>query len=136
MSFWTISTRGFAEAFASVWAAITIIGLSVGGTMVMRKFHNSFSVGFFLGSVVATAQFFLLLSLIYFGYAADRQARNKSGTEDIIQGLTCLAQSSLLWIFAAILGAQHRSAFGSESSVLVDAESPTKSEYDPPLAMK
>jgi len=135
MSFWTISTRGFAEAFASVWAAITIIGLSVGGTMVMRKFHNSFSVGFFLGSVVATAQFFLLLSLIYFGYAADRQALNKSGTEDIIQGLTCLAQSALLCIFAAILGT-HRSAFGSESSVLRDAEFPTKSEYDPPLAMK
>lgn len=73
-------------------------------------------------------------TISYFGYAADRQAMNKSGTEDIIQGLTCLTQSALLCIFAAILGA-HRSGFGSENSVLQDAESPNKSEYDPPLAM-
>jgi hypothetical protein len=47
LSFWTVSTRTTPEAFSSVWSTVVLIALSVGGTMVMRKFHNSFFTGFF-----------------------------------------------------------------------------------------
>lgn len=33
--------------------------------MIMRKFHNSMAVGFFMGGVVSTSQMFFLLFLMY-----------------------------------------------------------------------
>jgi len=71
----------------------------------------------------------------YFGYAADRLAQNKSGIEDVLQGLICFTLTALLLIFALILGA-HRSAFGNDSGVLVDTDASATSEYDPPIVMK
>lgn len=59
------STRMASEGFASFWSALMLIVLSIGGTMIMRKFHNSFAVGFFMGSVVAMSQLFFLLFLVY-----------------------------------------------------------------------
>lgn len=47
-----------------MWSGIMLMFLSIGGTMIMRKFHNSFAVGFFMGSVVAMSQLFLLLFLV------------------------------------------------------------------------
>jgi hypothetical protein len=38
--------------------------LSIGGTMIMRKFHNSMAVGFFMGGVVAMSQLFFMLFLM------------------------------------------------------------------------
>jgi hypothetical protein len=56
--------RPKAEAFASIWSAVMLCCLSIGGTMIMRKFHNSMAVGFFMGSVVAMSQMFFLLFLM------------------------------------------------------------------------
>lgn len=64
MSLLVTSTRVFSEGFAALWSGIMLMFLSVGGTMIMRKFHNSFAVGFFMGSVVAMSQLFLLLFLV------------------------------------------------------------------------
>lgn len=64
MSLLVTSTRVFSEGFAALWSGIMLLFLSVGGTMIMRKFHNSFAVGFFMGSVVAMSQLFLLLFLV------------------------------------------------------------------------
>jgi hypothetical protein len=36
----------------------------VGGTMIMRKFHSSLAVGFFMGCVVAMSQLFFMLFLV------------------------------------------------------------------------
>ena len=56
--------KSFSEVFASFWSAVMLVALSIGGTMIMRKFHNSMAVGFFMGSVVAMAQMFFFLSLM------------------------------------------------------------------------
>jgi len=107
MSLWVISNRTAAEGFSSIWAAIMMIMLSVGGTMIMRRFHNSIAVGFFLGSIVATSQLFFLLFLIYLGYAGDRRAIRSEAGEENFMAFICFVQSILLCSFAAILGA-HR----------------------------
>ena len=64
MSFAVTGTRGLAEGFMSIWSAVLLLMLSIGGTMIMRKFHNSMAVGFFMGGVVSMAQFFFFLSLL------------------------------------------------------------------------
>ena len=69
--------------------------------MVMRKFHNSFFTGLFIGGIVATSQYFFLLSLIYAGYSADRRYLGLSGAEDAFQSFVSLAQAVLLGSFAA-----------------------------------
>jgi hypothetical protein len=64
MSFAVMGTRPISEGFASFWSALMLCILSIGGTMIMRKFHNSMAVGFFMGSIVAMSQLFFLLFLV------------------------------------------------------------------------
>ena len=64
MSCVLMGTRSFAEGFTSVWSAFMLLALSIGGTMIMRKFHNSMAVGFFMGGVVAMSQMFFFLSMV------------------------------------------------------------------------
>jgi hypothetical protein len=64
MSCAVMGTRSLAEGFTSVWSAFMLLALSIGGTMIMRKFHNSMAVGFFMGGVVAMSQLFFFLSLM------------------------------------------------------------------------
>lgn len=119
MTFWTVSTRGSYESFSSMWSCLLIVGLCVGGTMVMRRYHTSIAVGLFMGSVVATAQLFFLLFLIYLGYASDRRSQGLNTFSETLSAFFCLVQCILLGSFAAILGA-HRSQIldkPSETSV-------------------
>ena len=39
-------------AFAGMWTIILTVALSVGGTLVMRKYQSTMAIGFFLGVVV------------------------------------------------------------------------------------
>jgi hypothetical protein len=64
MSFAVMGTRPFSEGFASFWSAAMLCLLSIGGTMIMRKFHNSMAVGFFMGGVVSISQMFFVLFLM------------------------------------------------------------------------
>jgi hypothetical protein len=64
LSFVVMSTRSLGEGFAATWSAIMLLVLSIGGTMIMRKFHNSMAVGFFMGCVVAMSQLFFMLFLM------------------------------------------------------------------------
>lgn len=64
MSFAVMGTRSLAEGFMSIWSAFMLLALSIGGTMIMRKFHNSMAVGFFMGGVVAMSQLFFFLSML------------------------------------------------------------------------
>ncbi|GAX18164.1 hypothetical protein FisN_25Hh147 [Fistulifera solaris] len=100
--------RPFAECFASVWSALLLCVLSVGGTMIMRKFHNSLAVGFFLGGVVASSQLFFMLFLFFMGYGKDLRNHGMSSKAETMMSLFSLVQSILLGSFAAILAA-HRS---------------------------
>jgi len=74
----------------------------------MRKFQSSFAVGFFMGSVVAASQMFLLMFLILVGYTEDRLNNDLPVDGERLNGFVCLVQALLLASFAAILAA-HRS---------------------------
>lgn len=76
--------------------------------MIMRKFHNSIAVGFFMGTVVAGAQMFLMLFFIFSGLVDDRIERGLSAREERLSALLCFIQSLLLGSFATVL-AMHRS---------------------------
>ncbi|GKY96456.1 hypothetical protein MPSEU_000605100 [Mayamaea pseudoterrestris] len=147
MSFCVMGTRSFSEGFASFWSAIMLCVLSIGGTMIMRKFHNSMAVGFFMGGIVSTSQLFFLLFLMYLGYVKDQRTANVSSKMDSIMAFFSLIQSVLLGSFAAILAA-HRSEILDQPSNAVmtmmdemhglppqhqgTAISQESSEYDPP----
>lgn len=85
----------------------------------MRKFQNSVAVGFFMGSVVAASQMFLLIFLILFGYIEDRLDNEMSVDGERLNGFVCLVQSILLGSFAAILAA-HRSEILDQKISLED----------------
>jgi hypothetical protein len=105
----------------------------------MRKFHNSFFTGLFIGGIVATSQYFFLLSLIYAGYSADRRYLGLSGAEDAFQSFVSLAQAVLLGSFAFLLTA-HRTEIMDRNSSLHNGGEKTDefqeveedSSYDPP----
>lgn len=59
-----MGNRTGSEGFAAFWSAAMLCALSIGGTMIMRKFHNSMAVGFFMGAVVSMSQLFFLLFLV------------------------------------------------------------------------
>lgn len=103
-----INVRSSAEEFDCIWAALTLCALVVGGTMVMRSYHSSMAIGFFLGAVVGSSCLFFLLFLLFQGYALDQQMEVLSNHEEHIMSTFCIIQSILLVIFASILGA-HRS---------------------------
>eukprot|EP00580_Thalassiosira_gravida_P008152 CAMPEP_0201649238 /NCGR_PEP_ID=MMETSP0493-20130528/39048_1 /ASSEMBLY_ACC=CAM_ASM_000838 /TAXON_ID=420259 /ORGANISM="Thalassiosira gravida, Strain GMp14c1" /LENGTH=129 /DNA_ID=CAMNT_0048125073 /DNA_START=125 /DNA_END=514 /DNA_ORIENTATION=- len=103
-----MSSRGGTEAFVSMWSSIVLLILCVGGTVIMRKFQSSVAVGFFMGSVVAASQMFLLVFLILFGYIEDRLENDMPVDGERLNGFVCLVQAVLLGSFAAILAA-HRS---------------------------
>lgn len=64
MAVFIMGSKGFSEGFVSFWSAAMLFALSIGGTMIMRKFHNSMAVGFFMGGVIAMAQMYFFLSLV------------------------------------------------------------------------
>jgi len=107
----------------------------------MRKFHSSFYTGLFIGGVVATAQYFFLLSLIYGGYAKDRQNSSMSGAEDMIQSIVSFSQAVLLGSFALLLTA-HRTEIMDRNSTINNGDQSVNSvefmeveddaSYDPP----
>lgn len=147
ISLWVVSTRSPAEGFACMTSSLLLVGLSVGGTMIMRKFHNSIAVGLFMGSIVAGSQLFFFLFLIYLGYSNDLKTMyNISPTVENTMAFLSLSQSILLGSFALILGAHRteildsrRAGGGSDGSVLSDGDSMQSIEsrevsgYAPPL---
>jgi uncharacterized membrane protein len=108
LSFAVMGRRPLSEAFASIWSALLLCTLAIGGTMIMRKFHNSLAVGFFMGGIVAASQLFFLLALLFIGYAKDQKFSGSSNKEEAFMAVFALVQSVLLGSFAIILAA-HRS---------------------------
>lgn len=49
---------------------LLLIGLSVGGSLVMRKYRTSLAVGFFLGVVTIMSQTMLVLFAVFAGRAS------------------------------------------------------------------
>ena len=108
------------ECFASLWSAILLCMLSIGGTMIMRKFHNSLAVGFFMGGIVATSQLFFLLFLLFIGYGKDQVAMGMSAKEEGFMAFCALAVSVLLGSFGAILAAHRSEILEKPGSAVMD----------------
>jgi hypothetical protein len=121
MSFAIMGRRPANEVFASFWSAVMLFLLSIGGTMIMRKFHNSMAVGFFMGSVCTCSQMFFSLSLVYIGYGEDQELAGLSSREEKLMALLAFLQSLLLGSFAAILAA-HRTEILESKTSIVDVE--------------
>eukprot|EP00591_Stephanopyxis_turris_P012476 CAMPEP_0195520744 /NCGR_PEP_ID=MMETSP0794_2-20130614/17522_1 /TAXON_ID=515487 /ORGANISM="Stephanopyxis turris, Strain CCMP 815" /LENGTH=184 /DNA_ID=CAMNT_0040650163 /DNA_START=78 /DNA_END=632 /DNA_ORIENTATION=+ len=136
MSLWIVSTRSSGEGFCSVWTALILVLLSIGGTTIMRKFQNSIAVGFFIGAVVATAQLFFLVFLIYMGYDGDRRQSDLDTKEEMVIASFSLMQAILLGSFAAILGVYRSEILDrprpQQASVFNGDVSFKGSAYDPP----
>jgi hypothetical protein len=117
--------RPAAEGFASIGAAIISVVLSVGGTMILRKFHNSMAVGFFMGSILATSQMFFTLALVYIGYAQEQKVLHDGGAsvakEEYFMAVASFLQSALLGSFALLLTA-HRSELENPANATGDEE--------------
>jgi di/tricarboxylate transporter len=137
-----MGTRPFSEGFAAFWSAMMLCVLSIGGTMIMRKFHNSMAVGFFMGSVVAMSQLFFSLFLVYIGYGKDQVDEGFSAKEESLMAFFSLAQSILLGSFAAILAAHRSEILDKPGTAVMDMMDelhglpPTSSTgaYDPPVS--
>lgn len=120
---------------ASFWSGGMLLALGIGGTMIMRKFHNSMAVGFFMGSVISMSQLFFLLFLVYLGYSRDQVNARMSAKEEAFLAFAALAQSILLGSFAAILAAHRSEILDKPGAVVMEAMDELHGidkNYDPP----
>ncbi|RHX98695.1 hypothetical protein DYB25_000595 [Aphanomyces astaci] len=65
--------------FAGIWMMFLVIALSIGGTMVMRKYQTPIAVGFFIGVVIMMSFNMFSLSVLCAG-AAYLAKRSNNGT--------------------------------------------------------
>jgi len=143
ISIWVMSSRSRGEGFSSIWASVMMVILSIVGTMIMRRFHNSLAVGFFLGSIVASAQLFFVLFIVYIYYGQQRKLFNNESFVEITMGCLFLLQSILLGIFSVILGSHSTEILDRHGSgrikqtfsdfSAVSTSSPSNNQYTPPV---
>lgn len=132
MIFWAVASRGMRVSFATIWLAIVIISLSVGGTIVMRKFHSSFAVGLFMGSVVGTSQFFFVMFLIFLGFAREQRESALPSAQESVESILCLTQAILLASFAVILSAHQSDILDKKSENNSSLDCNDSVTYSPP----
>eukprot|EP00937_MAST-01D_sp_MAST-1D-sp2_P005582 g5582.t1 len=71
------------DGFAAIWAMILIVGLSVGGTMVLKKYRKPLAIGFFLGVCVMMSVNMLTLFAIFVGLAQmEKDATDSTPSSD------------------------------------------------------
>lgn len=108
-----------------------VVALSIGGTMVMRKYHNATAVGFFMGAVCAMSQYFFWLFWIYLGFGEQRREYALPSRKEGLQASICVIESLLLASFAVLLGT-HRSEIMTPRSSTIDTRE-QDDDYAPPL---
>ena len=113
------SSSNTQQCIIALWSSFLLCCFSIGGTMIMRKFHNSIAVGFFMGVTVTSCQFYLGLALIYFHYR-HYNIQNSSNGSNNAKDVTLFAylsiiQAILLGSFAIILAA-HRTEISFDST--------------------
>ena len=103
------SSSNIQQCIIALWSSFLLCCFSIGGTMIMRKFHNSIAVGFFMGVTVTSCQFYIALALIYFHYRHYniRNSSNAKAKDVTLFACLCIVQAILLGTFAIILAA-HR----------------------------
>ncbi|GMI41031.1 hypothetical protein TrCOL_g10590 [Triparma columacea] len=72
------SSGNGALKFAAFWTVLLMIALSVGGTLVMRRYQTPLALGFFLGVVLVMANQCLILTAI-FGEESEYNSNSSAG---------------------------------------------------------
>jgi formate-dependent nitrite reductase membrane component NrfD len=111
------------QCIIALWSSFLLCCFSIGGTMIMRKFHNSIAVGFFMGVTVTSCQFYIGLAFLYFHYRHynihnnnNNNRTNGSSAKDVtLFAYLSLVQAILLGSFAIILAA-HRTEISFDST--------------------
>ncbi|OQR95799.1 hypothetical protein THRCLA_07564 [Thraustotheca clavata] len=85
--------------FAGIWMMFLVIGLSLGGTLVMRKYASALAVGFFIGVVIMMAFNMLSLSVLCSGAAYLARLANNGTTENNVRGPVHSDEASAVFSF-------------------------------------
>lgn len=96
--------------FAGIWMTVLVILLSVGGTMVMRKYQTPLAVGFLMGVVIMMCFNMFSMSVLFFGagYLARQDKTGRSAVHsDEAVAVFALFMSVLYGAFTAVL-VKHR----------------------------
>jgi hypothetical protein len=111
------SSSNVQQRIIALWSSFLLCCFSIGGTMIMRKFHNSIAVGFFMGVTVTSCQFYIALALLYFHYRHYSLRNNANGNVKDVTLFACLSivQAILLGTFAIILAA-HRTEISFDNN--------------------
>mmetsp|Transcript_38806 Transcript_38806/g.51133 ORF Transcript_38806/g.51133 Transcript_38806/m.51133 type:complete len:217 (+) Transcript_38806:80-730(+) len=64
------ATGSSSAGFAAIWMMLLLILISVGGTIIMRKYQTPLAIGFFLGIVVMASQTMFTLFVLFAGFAS------------------------------------------------------------------
>jgi hypothetical protein len=111
------------QCIIALWSSFLLCCFSIGGTMIMRKFHNSIAVGFFMGVTVTSCQFYIGLALIYFHYRhynIHSNSNSSTNAKDVtLFAYLSIIQAILLGTFAIILAA-HRTEISFDSTATED----------------
>jgi formate-dependent nitrite reductase membrane component NrfD len=125
------SSSSTQQCIIALWSSFLLCCFSIGGTMIMRKFHNSIAVGFFMGVTVTSCQFYIALALLYFHYRHYNIRNTASGNAKDVTLFACLSivQAILLGTFAIILAA-HRTEITFDSNS--ESAGNNMTEHHPP----
>ncbi len=72
--------------FAGIWMMFLVIGLSIGGTIVMRKYQTPIAVGFLIGVVIMMAFNMFSLSVLCSGAAVLARMSDNGSVEKVHRG--------------------------------------------------
>ena len=70
------------DGFAAIWAMLLIIGLTVGGSLVLKRHRKPLAIGFFLGVCIMMSVNMLTLFAIFVGLAHDASAASTDASAD------------------------------------------------------
>jgi hypothetical protein len=117
------------QRIIALWSSFLLCCFSIGGTMIMRKFHSSIAVGFFMGVTVTSCQFYIGLAFIYFHYRHYNIHNNSGSNVKDVTLFACFSfiQALLLGTFAIILAA-HRTEISFDS--ITEEQHPLPSTND------
>ncbi|DAZ94216.1 TPA: hypothetical protein N0F65_001066, partial [Lagenidium giganteum] len=105
--------------FVGIWAMFLVIGLSVGGTMVMRKYQTPLAVGFFIGVVIMMSFQMFSISILFAGVAylarIDRDKGNaKANVHSNDAGAVFSFFMFVLYLVFAVVLVKHRNVIIKE----------------------
>jgi uncharacterized membrane protein len=93
------------DGFAAIWTMLLIIGLSIGGTLVMRKYQTPLAVGFFLGVCIMMCVNMFSLFVLFLGaaYLEDKLAKESKDEKTMDQAKSTASSDKAIAAFCFFL---------------------------------